>query len=121
MSVGNHSALSCKQVDECAGALIRAASRAEEDLAPLLPARKRAYLFTCLGFAAARTIMWLLPEIKVGHNLPSMLPVMVKGKTMLQACTPLCCSLSGNQILWQRELCDQEAAAGSNGVCLCRA
>ncbi|CAL5223744.1 g6305 [Coccomyxa viridis] len=52
------------EVDECAGALIRAASRAEEDLAPLLPARKRAYLFTCLGFAAARTIMWLLPEIE---------------------------------------------------------
>ncbi len=52
-------------MDECAGALIRAASRAEEDLAPLLPARKRAYLFTCLGFAAARTIMWLLPEIEV--------------------------------------------------------
>ena len=51
-------------MDECAGALIRAASRAEEDLAPLLPARKRAYLFTCLGFAAARTIMWLLPEIE---------------------------------------------------------
>ena len=86
----------CKQVDECAGALIRAASRAEEDLAPLLPARKRAYLFTCLGFAAARTIMWLLPEIKVGHALPSVLSVMVKEDHMHEACILPRCSLSGN-------------------------
>jgi hypothetical protein len=53
------------QVDECAGALIRAASRAEEDLSPALPPRKRAYLFGCLGPAAARTLMWLLPEMPV--------------------------------------------------------
>ena len=53
------------QVDECAGALIRAASRAEEDLAPALPPRKRAYLFGCLGPAAARTLMWVLPEMPV--------------------------------------------------------
>ncbi|EIE27841.1 hypothetical protein COCSUDRAFT_83461 [Coccomyxa subellipsoidea C-169] len=51
------------QVDECAGALIRALSRAEEDLAPCLPLKKRGYLFGSLGFAAARTIMWLLPEL----------------------------------------------------------
>ncbi len=53
------------QVDECAGALIRAASRAEEDLAPALPPRKRAYLLGSLGQAAARTIMWMLPDIPV--------------------------------------------------------
>lgn len=53
------------QVDECAGALIRAASRAEEDLASALPPRKRSYLFGPLGPAAARTIMWLLPELQV--------------------------------------------------------
>jgi hypothetical protein len=53
------------KVDECAGALIRALSRAEEDLAPCLPPKKRAYLFGSLGFAAARTIMWLLPELGV--------------------------------------------------------
>lgn len=53
------------QVDECAGALIRAVSRAEEDLAPCLPPKKRSYLFGSLGFTAARTIMWLLPELGV--------------------------------------------------------
>ncbi len=59
------------QVDECAGALIRALSRAEEDLAPCLPLKKRGYLFGSLGFAAARTIMWLLPELGVSVPAPS--------------------------------------------------
>ena len=95
----------CEQVDECAGALIRAASRAEEDLAPLLPARKRAYLFTCLGFAAARTIMWLLPEIKVGH-LPSVLSVVVEEDHIHEACMRLRCSLGGSRGWRERELCD---------------
>lgn len=62
-------ALNFMQVDECAGALIRAVSRAEEDLAPCLPPKKRAYLFGSLGFAAARTIMWLLPELGVSPPL----------------------------------------------------
>ncbi len=96
MSIESQSALTCAQVDECAGALIRAASRAEEDLAPLLPARKRAYLFTCLGFAAARTIMWLLPEIKVSHKLPSVLSLILKKDHLHEACTGLRLSLSGN-------------------------
>ena len=52
-------------MDECAGALIRAVSRADEDLAPCLPPRKRAFLFGSLGFAAGRTVMWLLPELSV--------------------------------------------------------
>ena len=60
------------QVDECAGALIRAVSRAEEDLAPCLPPKSRAYLFGSLGFAAARTIMWLLPELGVSPPLKSL-------------------------------------------------
>ncbi len=46
---------------ECAGAIIRAAIRAEEDLSPALPLRKRAYLFGFLGRAAPRALLWLLP------------------------------------------------------------
>lgn len=89
------------QIDECAGALIRAASRAEEDLAPLLPARKRAYLFTCLGFAAARTIMWLLPEVQV-RPLPSLLFV----RTHLPS-NQLMCHLRSSRSSQQSSLSEQ--------------
>ncbi|KAK9815816.1 hypothetical protein WJX72_010122 [[Myrmecia] bisecta] len=53
-----------KEVDECIGALSRFATRAEEDLSPYLPPTKRSYVFGSLASAAARMVMWLLPELR---------------------------------------------------------
>ena len=58
-------AAEAQDVDECVGALQRAATRAEEDLAPFLPPEKRAYVFGGMAAAAARFVVWLLPELKV--------------------------------------------------------
>lgn len=54
-----------QDVEECVGALQRSASRTDEDVAPFLPAQKRAYVFGGMAAAAARFAMWLLPELKV--------------------------------------------------------
>ncbi len=55
-------------VTPCVPALcLRAATRAEEELSPYLPPNKRAYVFGSLAAQAARLVMWLLPELKVGR------------------------------------------------------
>ena len=54
-----------QDVEECVGALQRSASRTDEDVAPFLPSQKRAYVFGGMAAAAARFVMWLLPELKV--------------------------------------------------------
>lgn len=53
------------QVDESVGALSRSAARADDDLAPFLAPPRRSYVFGGLAAAAARFIMWLLPELQV--------------------------------------------------------
>ncbi|KAK9837523.1 hypothetical protein WJX81_008555 [Elliptochloris bilobata] len=52
------------EVDESVGALSRSAARADEDLAPFLAPPRRSYVFGGLAAAAARFIMWLLPELQ---------------------------------------------------------
>lgn len=54
-----------QDLDECIGALQRGASRVDEDIAPFLPAKKREYVFEGMAAAAARYIMWMLPDLKV--------------------------------------------------------
>ena len=54
-----------QDLDDCIGALQRASSRIDEDVAPFLPPKKREYVFEGMAAAAARYIMWMLPEIKV--------------------------------------------------------
>lgn len=56
-----------QDVEECVGALQRSASRTDEDIVPFLPSQKRAYVFGGMAAAAARFVMWLLPEIMVRH------------------------------------------------------
>lgn len=57
-------AAEAQDVDECIGALQRSCSRADEAAAPFLPPGKRAYVFGGTAAAAARLVMWLLPELK---------------------------------------------------------
>lgn len=57
-----------QDVEECVGALQRSASRTDEDIVPFLPSQKRAYVFGGMAAAAARFVMWLLPEITVRHS-----------------------------------------------------
>ena len=54
-----------QDLDDCIGALQRAASRIDEDVAPFLPPKKREYVFEGMAAAAAHYIMWMLPEMKV--------------------------------------------------------
>ncbi|GAB4819189.1 hypothetical protein N2152v2_006235 [Parachlorella kessleri] len=58
-----------KDVDECVGALARSLGRLDEELCACLPPSKRAYAFGSLGPAAARVVIWLLPELReINHN-----------------------------------------------------
>ena len=54
-----------QDLDDSIGAMQRASSRIDEDIAPFLPPRKREYVFEGMAAAAARYIMWMLPEIRV--------------------------------------------------------
>ncbi len=47
----------------------RSVGRLDEELCPYLPPPKRAYAFCSLAPAAARVVVWLLPEIReINHN-----------------------------------------------------
>lgn len=71
LSKGNYvcESAEAQDVEECIGALQRSACRTDEDIAPFLPLQKRAYVFGGMAATAARFVMWLLPELKVGATV----------------------------------------------------
>lgn len=77
----------------------------EEDLSPYLPPNKRAYVFGSLAAQAARFVMWLLPELKVGLQRPPWRLIMCNS---LQCLWKLPCLLGGFRHFcntWWRQAC----------------
>ncbi|KAL4857163.1 Serine/threonine-protein kinase PRP4 [Chlorella vulgaris] len=58
-----------REVDECVAALARLVGRLDEGLEPYQPPHKRAYVFGCLASAAARFVIWMLPDISALNHL----------------------------------------------------